>query len=115
MTRFGISKEYGPWVCSLAAIAIAAAMLFSLTGLRTVVAAALIFAGLPLILLRKTSMDTEEKIMFSLFIGLGLSSLAVWTINQVLPSFRVSIIAAFIIVAAISVAAPKVLHKIGKK
>ncbi|MBI2549708.1 hypothetical protein HYV83_00820 [Candidatus Woesearchaeota archaeon] len=111
MTRLGISKEYLPWMGSLAVIAIAAAMLFQITGLRTILASAIIFVGLPLILLRKTGLDGEEKIMFSLFIGLGLSSLAVWTVNRVLPSFRISIIAAFIIVAAVSIIAPKILHK----
>ncbi|MBI2581418.1 hypothetical protein HYV85_06490 [Candidatus Woesearchaeota archaeon] len=99
---FRISSSYYAWVAGVAAVAAAAFLLFGFTGFRSVIAIALLFVIPPLLLLRKTGLDIEEKIFFSFFIGLGLFPLLVFALNQLLPSFRLSIIAAFAAVAIAS-------------
>ena len=116
MTGLRIERQYVPWLLALAAIAALAASLFGMTGLRTILAIALLFVIPTFLLLRKTELDAEEKIFFSLFTGLGFFPLTVWLINQLLPSFRGSIIAAFAAVAAASIFLPKAIASIqGKK
>ena len=99
MTAVKLDRRYAPWLLCLAAISVAAFALFGFTGFRTIIAIVVLFIIPPLLLLRKSGLDLEEKIFFSLFMGIGLFSLLAWSVNQVLPSFRLSVIAAFILVA----------------
>ena len=94
-----LNRQYVPWLISLAVIAVAAFVLFGFTGFRTILAIALLFIVPSLLLLKNTGLDAEEKIMFSLFIGLGMFPLLVFSINQLLPSFRVSAVAALVLTA----------------
>ncbi len=99
MTAIKFGRSYSPWLLCLAAVSVAAFALFGFAGFRTIIAVAVLFIIPPLLLLRKSGLDSEEKIFFSLFIGLGLFPLLVFAINQLLPSFRASAVAALIIVA----------------
>ncbi len=111
MTAVKLGRNYAPWLISLAVIAVAAFVLFGFTGFRAIIAIAILFIIPPLLLLKNSSLDAEEKIFFALFIGLGLFPLLVFSANQVLPSFRLSILAAFILVAVVAFFAPRVLQR----
>lgn len=115
MTAVKLGRNYALWLVSLAVIAAAAFMLFGFTGFRTIVAIVILFIIPPLLLLRKSGLDFEEKVFFSLFMGIGLFSLLVFSANQVLPSFRLSILAAFILVAGAGFFLPRILQRVQKK
>ncbi len=115
MSWFRPAGGYGAWLLSLAVIAAYAYVLFGLTGFRTIVSIALLFVIPPALFLKNSSLDAEEKIFFSLFIGIGMFSLLAWVVNQVLPSFRLSVLAAFAAVIAVSLLVPKVLKSLGGK
>lgn len=109
MTAIKLGRSYAPWLVCLAAISVAAFALFGFTGFRTVIAIVVLFIIPPLLLLRKSGLDLEEKIFFSLFMGLGIFPLVVFALNQLLPSFRLSV------VAALALAALLPLSKLRKK
>lgn len=114
MTAIKLDRHCIPWLVCLAAISVAAFALFGFTGFRTIMAIVVLFIIPPLLLLRKSGLDLEEKIFFSLFIGMGLFSLLAWSVNQVLPSFRASAIASLILVAiAAFLINPKSLRRLG--
>lgn len=109
---FRIGSGYVPWICGVAVMAAAAFFLFGLVGFRSIIAFAVLFVVPPLMFLGKTSLDVEEKIFFSLFIGLGLFSLVVFAVNQLLPSFRLSAVAAFVLVVLVAfLVVPKILQR----
>ncbi len=111
MTSIKLGRDYAPWLVGLAVIALAALVLFGFTGFRTIIAIVIMFIIPALLLLKNTGLDAEEKIFFSLFAGLGLFPLLVFSANQVLPSFRLSILAAFILVAVVAFFAPRILQR----
>ncbi|MBI2144950.1 hypothetical protein HYU18_01370 [Candidatus Woesearchaeota archaeon] len=106
-----LSMDYASWLVGVLVVAVAAFVLFGFAGFRSVAAVAVFFVVPVWLLLRKSGVDLEEKLFFSLFIGLGLFPLLVWAVNQVLPSFRLSIAAAFIAVAAASFFLPVFLRQ----
>lgn len=111
MTAVKLDRRYAPWLLCLAAISVSAFALFGFAGFRTIIAIVVLFVIPPLLLLRKSGLDLEEKIFFSLFIGLGLFPLIVFTLNQVLPSFRASAVAALILVAVAAFFVPRFLQR----
>ena len=115
MTAVKLDRHYIPWLACLAAIAVAAFALFGFTGFRTIIAIVALFIVPPLLLLRKSGLDFEEKIFFSLFVGIGLFSLLAWSVNQVLPSFRASAVAALALIAVAGFFAPRILQRAQKK
>lgn len=115
MTAFRLSQQHTLWLLALAVIAAAAFVLFGFIGFRAIIAVVALFIIPPLLLLQNTTLDAEEKIFFSLFIGLGLFPLLVFSVNQLLPSFRVSAIAAFILLAAAGFLWPRISQRVQKK
>lgn len=107
MSRFALGG-YSGWLLGFLAAAVFAFALFGLAGFRAIVSIVVLFVIPPFLFLKNTSLDAEEKIFFSLFIGLGLFSMFAWYVNQVLPSFRVSAVVAFGIAIATGIFAPKV-------
>ena len=88
-------------IAGLAAVFVVVAMLFGLTGVRTI-AAMLLFFFLPFyLILRKTSFETDEKVFFAFFIGLGLFSTFVFYVGRVIPSFRAATVITLIILLAL--------------
>lgn len=110
-----LDNEHLQWIVWLLLIALAAFVLFNLTGFRTIVGFALLFVVPVLLLMRHLSLDFEEKVFFSLFIGIGLFPLLVWFVNQLLPSFRLSILAAFVLVVVLGLFLPRILARLKKK
>ena len=110
-----LNKAYAAWAVMLLAVAVFAAILFGFPGFRAIVAIAVLFIIPVFLLLWHTNLDAEEKIFFSLFIGIGLFPLAVWAVNRVLPSFRLSVPAAIALFALAGFFLPKVLGKAPKK
>lgn len=98
MARLGLGGA--AWASALFIAAGAAFILFGLPGLRTILAIAALFVLPFLFLMRNAGIELEEKIFFSLFIGIGLFPLFAWLVNQVLPSFRLSVLAALALVGA---------------
>ena len=115
MTSVKINRHGVAWLSALAAVAIVAFALFGMAGFRTILAIAVLFIIPSLLILKNTSLDIEEKIFFSLFVGIGLFPLLVWYINQALPSFRISIAAALAVAAAAGFFAPRISGRLRKK
>src|SRR3989338_8074078 len=115
MTSVKFNQQYTLWLFGLLFLGLVAAALFGFAGFRTIIAVALIFVMPPLFVLKNSNLDIEEKIFFSLFIGLGLFALLAWSINWILPSFKLSVIAAFALVAAAAFFLPLILSKLQKK
>ena len=113
MARFNYS--YAVWFAVLLVVAMAAFVLFGWAGFRTILAIAVLFVIPPLLILINTGLEIEEKLFFSLFIGIGLFPLLTWLVNQVLPSFRVSVIAALVIAASAGFFVPKISGMLRKK
>ncbi len=103
------------WIAGLAVIVFFSFALFGVTGARTIIGMALLFIVPAYFILRKTSLDIEEKIFFSFFISLGLFPLLAWSISQLLHSFRLSALAAFVLVVAAGLFAPGILARLRKK
>lgn len=97
-------------IAGLAASLIAAAFLFGMTGVRTVAAIVLFFFFPFYILIRKLNIESDEKVFFAFFIGLGLFSTIVFYVGRIIPSFRVSVAAAFVALLLL----PIVLKKLKK-
>ncbi len=75
------------------AAAVFAGLIFGLSGVLTVLAMTLLF--LPaLLILQNFALDSAERLFFAVFISLGLFPLAVWLVNKLVPSFRVSVFVA---------------------
>ena len=108
-------RDYAFWLVGLLVIALAAFALFGLAGFRTILAIAVLFVISPLLFLKNASLEIEEKIFFSLFIGIGLFPLLAWLVNQVLPSFRVSVIAALAIAVSAGLFSSRILGRLHKK
>lgn len=106
-----LRSGYAAWIVSLVLASFFAAVLFGFAGFRTILAIALFFVVPVFLLLRRTSLDVEEKVFFSLFMGLGLFPLAVWAVNQALPSFRLSVPVAFALFAFAGFFLPRVSGK----
>jgi len=87
---------------SISIILVFFSVVFGFSGLRWVIGMALLFF-LPYYLILDTfDLDKDEKVIFSFFIGLGLTPSIVYYINLMLPSFRNSIIITFVIITLIS-------------
>lgn len=86
-----------------AAVLLAALILFGFAGIKTIVVMFL-FLFLPAYLFFDLfDFELEEKIFFAAATGLALFPLAVWFINRIIPSFRASVIAVFVLAVAIAV------------
>ncbi len=60
------------------------------------------FVAAPYALIRSLPLEEDEKLFFSLFIGLGVFPIAVWTVGRIIPSLRLALIATLILIAVIS-------------
>ena len=115
MSSFQLSKAAWPWLIGLAIIVLYSSALFGLTGARTIISIVILFIAPVYFFLAKTSMEFEEKLFFSLFIGLGLFPLAAWTTNQVLPSFRLSAIVALVLAVVLGLFVPRIVARLRRK
>ena len=85
---------------------------FGFTGVRTL-GAMLLFFFLPFFLiLRNFRFDADEQAFFAFFMGIGLFSTAVFYFGRLIPSYRLSIIAAFAFLLALAFAVKKIKNKI---
>lgn len=110
-----MNRQYFAWIAGLLAVAIYAAALFGFAGFRTILGFAALFILPVFFVVWKTDLDVEEKIFFSLFIGLGLFGLLIFMINSLLPSFRASVIASLLVAAAAGIIWPKIVKKAKKE
>ncbi|MCP3682779.1 MAG: hypothetical protein GY861_08830 [bacterium] len=95
LNNTSISIIVGLLILLITAIAI------DFTTSRTVLAFYLVFILPVYSILSNFDLGRDEKFFFSLFIGLGLFPLAVYYLNMIIPSFKISIIASFVILVAI--------------
>jgi hypothetical protein len=83
-------------IAGFAAVLLAAASLFGITGARTIASIA-IFFFLPFhLIVRNLKIEADETIFFSFFIGLGLFSTIVFYAGRIIPSYRFSVVVAFV-------------------
>ena len=88
----------------LAAVLVVAYYYFGFAGVRTL-GAMLLFFFLPFFLiLRNFRFDSDEQAFFAFFMGIGLFSMAVFYFGRLIPSYRISIILAFIFLLALAFA-----------
>ncbi len=79
-------------VISLLIITVLAGSFLGVTGVRTMVGLFLLFIGPAYTILKRLKLEIEEIILFSFFLGTIFFPLAVWYINRVIPSLRVSLL-----------------------
>ena len=97
-------------IAGLIAVFVTAANLFGVTGIRTL-AAILIFFFLPFyLILRRLDLQSDEKIFFAFFIGIGIFSTIVFYFGRLIPSYKFATGAAFIVLLLI----PILLKKLKK-
>ncbi|MAG15625.1 hypothetical protein CMO88_01035 [Candidatus Woesearchaeota archaeon] len=90
-------------IAGLAVVLATAFYHFQLTGLRTLAAMAIFFSLPFYLILGRFNIENDERIFFSFFIGLGLFSTTVFYVGRVVPSYRLSIAAAFIVLLLVFV------------
>ena len=83
-------------------IALFSLFLFGFTGLKTIVGIFLLFFLPFYLILDNFDLRTDEKAIFSLFIGLGIYSSFVYLFGLVLGSIKISMIIVFVILIAVS-------------
>lgn len=87
---------------AFAAVLAVAALHFGLVGVRTM-AGIVLFFFLPFYLvMRNIQFGGDERVFFSFFIGLAFFSLFVFYFGRLVPSFRVSVVAVFVALLAVS-------------
>ncbi len=96
----GMKTEEAALMAAIGIFVIAAFAMFGITGAKAITAF-LIFALPFYLILNNFKLEKDEKIFFALFFGLAYFAMAVWIINRILPSLKLSIIAAFIAVCLI--------------
>lgn len=109
-----ISRDYAMWLVALVVIAAVAFALFGMPGFRAIAGIAVLFALPVLLLLKNTGLDAEEKVFFSLFVGIGLFPLAAWLVNTAVPSFRLSAVLALAGFVAVGFFAPRISARLRK-
>jgi hypothetical protein len=107
-------KQYIAWIIGAIAIASYAAILFGKAGFFTITGIVFLFILPGMFIMRKTGFDPEEKIFFSLFSCIGLFPLLAFGINQVVPSFKISAIAGWLLVAVIGMSVPILVKNLRK-
>lgn len=107
-------RDYAAWLIFLAVAAIVAFALFGMPGFRAVAGIMALFALPVLLLLKNTGLDAEEKVFFSLFVGISLFPLAAWLVNRAVPSFRLSAVLALAGFAAVGFFAPRISARLRK-
>ena len=71
------------------------------TGVRTLVSFFLIFTLPAYLLLDLFPLKTDEKFFIGTFLGLGLFAIAVFYINRIVPSLRLSVLLLFAVIVLI--------------
>ncbi len=94
-----MTKPVFAWIAAAFAVAVFAFFLFGVPGFLTVAAFVVLFVVSFFFVLKNFGLDIEEKVFFSLFIGVGLFPLAVWLVNRLVPSFRLSAVLALALLA----------------
>jgi hypothetical protein len=87
-------------IAAVVAVFLAGFILFGITGLRTLLG----IAGMVLpvyLILGIFKIEIEERLIYSVFASLALFSLAVFYLNRLVPSLRLSIIIAFAVLTAL--------------
>ena len=98
-------------LAGLAAVLAVSYYYFGFAGVRTL-GAMLLFFFLPFFLiLRNFRFDADEQAFFAFFMGIGLFSMAVFYFGRLIPSYRISIILAFIFLLAIAFALKKIKNR----
>lgn len=89
-----MTRDIFAWIAAAFAVAVFAFFLFGIQGFLAVAAFVMLFIAPFSLVLKNSSLDLEEKLFFSLFIGIGLFPIAVWVVNRFVPSFRLSAVLA---------------------
>ncbi len=78
-------------------------LLFGFVGFTTVAVFWLLFIVPAFLIINNLELDDEEKVYFSLFISLGVFPIAVYYFNRIIPSFRISTVAVFLVAVAFGI------------
>jgi uncharacterized membrane protein len=90
----------------IASVLVVAFMLLGSTGAFVLLAMILFFVIPQYAILRALPIEEDERWFFSLFIGLGLFSTAVWFVGRFMP-LKISLVATLILVAVVAVVLQK--------
>ena len=83
--------------------------LFGITGFRTFGSMLLIFFLPAYIIIKKLSIEKDEKVFFSFFIGIAMFPLLVWYLNRIIPSLRVTILIIFVLLIGVGLFMGKII------
>ncbi len=82
-------------------ILLASFFILGITGVRTVIGMFLIFVLPAYLLLDLTSLDSEEKFFIGTTLGISLFALAVFFVDRIVPSMRISTVVVYVIVVLV--------------
>lgn len=77
--------------------------IFGFLGVKTILVIIMLFFLPSYSILSYFKLEEDEKIFFSFFIGLGLFPLAVWYVDRMLVSLKLSTVLTFLIVVSVGV------------
>lgn len=87
---------------AFAVVLAVAALHFGLVGVRTIGAMAVFFFLPFYLVMRNLPFEGDERVFFSFFVGLAFFSLFVFYFGRLVPSFRLSVVAAFVVLLVVS-------------
>lgn len=103
--RMTLKKEHYAYGGAIAAVAAGAGfMLFGITGARTVLGILLLFFLPSFLILSHFKLELQEKLFFSLFLGLGLFPLIAWYLGRAAGSLRLGALLAFLLLCGAGIA-----------
>lgn len=95
-----LKKKYTAAIIAVAVLLITASFL-GFTGARTLAAFFVVFTLPAYLLLDLTGLKTAEKFFIATSLGLGLFSTAVFYVNRIIPSLRLSAAVVYVVVIAL--------------
>ena len=104
LKKHRLLNKLGLGIVPLVAAAVVSAILFGLAGLASMFIMILLFFLPVFLIINNLDLGTDEKIFFSIFIGLAMFSLVTWYINRVIYSLRISAIVAFLLLVLLGFA-----------
>ena len=78
-------------------------LVFGITGLRTIIGIFLLFSLPFYLILDYFNLDSDEKIIFSFFLGIGFYSALTYYLGLILKSLRVGMLISFVILMGIGI------------
>lgn len=90
-------------IVSLIAVLALAGILFGITGIRVILGMIILFFVPSYLILRNFSIDEDELMFFSFFLGFGLFPVIVFYVNKFVGSLRLSVLVTFVVLVVVGI------------